>query len=633
MRHDASGGVGVGRSLVGIMNDGEYPWNANATFVRGNMVPGDDYSIVLWTDSPPRLSVSGSFYLGPHRNSTGTTSSVGIADDGSGAVDPVCVGRLQANGGYYNETLDGEYVAGIGATRVTWTTRQPAGQSQLKGVLLGTVYESDLGMGVVGLSTLQGERNSRVPEMDVVSVYLGDGRNKTGSVVMGGYDEALIDHSQKAVFARADETTEVFQVPLAGIGFIGTDHKQKEVYKAPAGAPKVSLNYDEYGIRLTKEMLDPILPLIGSPTFDKDLNGYVFSSGTPNVDFSLRFTIGNGTASVCVTVPGSAFLTTDPTEDNPITQRTESGKTFLRISESDSPSLGRAFLQYVYLINAPPTIQSFHLSAVRSPFPKSKSLVAASRTSISIFTAGGNNSSQDRAPAVEPMVGGIIGGIAVALVLAALSFLFVRRRRRRRQQDHPECGTRSVRLRSAPGSEGKPGTLETYGKELGVYANGTPLSMLPPRSRQSDNSADARAPSPLPAPQRVATIGKFYSGASTVDPKSPIRRAHTSTASVGRMVTPTSVEFFGNSESRKSSSSAVAMAVARKSVGTHKEIGGGSDNESSGSVFGLNAVAKEGGVLSRENRTYLDDESSSGEEQVGDEDRILGNMNRPQDAI
>src|SRR5947209_12612110 len=70
----------------------------------------------------------------------------------------------------------------------------------------------------------------------------------------------------------------------------------------------------------------------------------------------------------------------------------------------------------------------------------------------------------------------------------------------------------------------------------------------------------------------------------------PTRRS--SDLSIGRMVTPTSVEFLGNSlESRKSSSSAVAMAAARRSVGTTKEVGEGgggrSGSESSTSVFGL----------------------------------------------
>ena len=55
--------------------------------------------------------------------------------------------------------------------------------------------------------------------MDVVSLYLGS-EGVHGSVIMGGFDEGLIDHSHKAVFSNVNVNFERFDMAIAAVKYI-----------------------------------------------------------------------------------------------------------------------------------------------------------------------------------------------------------------------------------------------------------------------------------------------------------------------------------------------------------------------------------------------------------------------------
>lgn len=562
----------------------------------------------------------------------------------------------------------------MGSTSLSWADGVNSA-FQLPEMPINLVWQSTLGMGMVGLNVLQRARNSRIPEMDVVALNLGTDEN-TGSVVMGGYDDALINHGQKTIFSKTD--TGDFEVVVTDITYIGSMEKTIVSTSASSSESKITLAYDSPNIQLSPETLKILLPMIGSPTFDGDLNGYVYS-GTPQTDYFLRFTLKNGTMSASIIVPASSLLTTDTSTDNPLTSRTESGRTYLRLSPSSDghPAyLGRAFLQHVYLINAPPTINKFHISAIPSPAPKTKLLVAASRASISIFNA--TPSSKNDKPAIGPMVGGILGGLAV-LIGGITACIWIQRKRRL----NPLQSGSKLTVRFA---EDKNSSIPSYDPEKGLgfskrsgggdsktlTTSMTSLSRdkssftLPPekspeppvkdpelvrrlsqqstaKRRQSENSTVARVFMGPYSPQiddiqelkqemhlqRTATVGRFYSAGRVAKVESPTlqrperaktTRSHVRTASIGRICTPTSVEFSpmasrrgsmktvgsgdGHMKSGSADSSDKEEMVIKEEEENNKgkskmrwsNSTGTTDAEGSddSSVFGLNAVAKDG---------------------------------------
>lgn len=678
--------------LEDIINDGEYPWDARSTFMQHNLTAASDYSLMLWTQDPPRQSISGYFSLGP--------TSSNITSDNEAINDPEksnsCLTYLRSNGGYYNQTEDEDFNIGVliaanvsdqntayevenlavGSTSLSWSSWSAGSNSafQLKGLPINLIWQTTLGVGIVGLNLLQRARNSRIPEMDVISLNLGTGGN-TGSVIMGGYDNALIDHNQKTIFSKTN--TGDFEVSLTEITYIGSSEKPVISNSASSGESRIALAYDSHNIQLSPEVLKVLLPLIGSPTFDESLNGYVYS-GAPRIDYSLRFTLKNDIGSASIIVPAASLLVTDTSSDNPLTPRIESGRTYLRLSPSSSSHptyLGRAFLQHVYVINAPPTINKFLISAIPSPFPKTRLPIPASRASISIFST---TPSSDNKPAVGPMVGGILGGLAVIIGVIA-AWIWIQRRKRRHMPSR-SSGKLTVRF-----DENKNSSIPSYDheKNVGFSQNSggdsktTTTSMssfprdantffLPPTSpeppvkdpelirrlsqqtamkrRQSENSTVARVFMGPYSPQvddigelkqemnlqRTATVGKFYSAGRVAKVESPTLRgperakttkSHVRTASIGRICTPTSVEFSPIASRRGSmrtvgsgdghvksgsvdSSDKEEMVIKEEEEKNHKGKGKmrwsnstkTTDTEESddSSVFGLNAVTKDG---------------------------------------
>lgn len=685
-----------------MLNDGEYPWDARTTFEDGNLEAASDYSLMLWTESPPRQSISGYFSLGPSKDNI--TDDSEPTRNSQEALD--CLDYLQSNGGYYNQSGDADFRVdiltqeslnnpatgfkmeniAIGSTTLSWSigTTSPS-QFQMKGLPINLIWQSTLGMGMVGLNILQKFRRSKIPEMDVVALDLGTNK-ETGSVVMGGYDDALINHNQKVTFSKA--RAEDLSVICSEVTYIYSSGQETVISGAESQTESTfPLAYDSPNIQLPREVLSYLLPLIGSPNFDEGLNGYVYPN-TPRTDFSLRFTLGNGTSSASITIPASSLLASDTPEDNPLTLRTESGRTYLRLSPASDSSpahLGRAFLQHAYVVNAPSTINRFLISAIPSPRPSTKSLVAASRSSITMFNS---TPSRNDKPAIGPMVGGILGGIAVIFGGIATWIFIVRRRRAR-------APSRTTTVRFADTDQHSPAplsydyekesktattSLSSFSRDIGMFPKKAPQE-LPvedrellrglemQRRRQSEGSTVARVFMGPYSPrvddieevaaetqlQRTATVGRVYSGRRVAKvegspPQKPERaktkspggngRSHVRTASIGRICTPTSVEFPGSRRNSMRTTGSKDLLKGertsdeedvikeeeneggkRKDVRWSKPTGGrnrkGDDDADSdiSSVFGLDAVTKDGlefltSTPAPDEKSHLDDDSS-----------------------
>jgi hypothetical protein len=363
-----------------------------------------------------------------------------------------CLAYMASNGGYYNQSLDPAFQktdwyqdsfddaytgweivnTGAGSTTLSFEAQgesSPVSSVYFNGTNMDLISSSTLGMGMFSLSMLQAARNATVIEMNVIALNLGTD-TQTGSVVLGGYDDALIDKDQRAVFVKSSDLQHAFHASMTKL-IVDGDAETTILDDTWNNAADVILTYDDFGLCLSQALIDSLLPLIGNPSFDEDVNGYVYD-GEPNTDYTLTFGLHNGTTEVMIEVPASALIVTQSSEDNPMTTRNETGKTYLQIRPTSDGSttgqyLGRSFLQYVYIIDSPSTINKFHLSAVRES--SEKQLIAASKSSISIFD--GTVSSSSTGYRLGPMIGGIVGGVGFLAVAAIGCFWFIRRRNRR----------------------------------------------------------------------------------------------------------------------------------------------------------------------------------------------------------
>ncbi|KAA8914474.1 hypothetical protein FN846DRAFT_926353 [Sphaerosporella brunnea] len=405
---------------------------------------------MLWSDLPPRRSISGYFTM---------RKTVGDGKDAVASTTPVtnierqksCLTFLASNGGYYNQSLDpafqrsdfftasftdaytGWAVAntGEGSTTLSFEAQGESGPTSkvyFNQTSMDLISSSTLGTGMLSLGMLQAARNVAVIEMNVMALNLGT-EEQTGSVVLGGYDEALIDPTQRAVFPKAAELPRAFHAYMTKVVFDGGSQKVL-LNEDPGLAADVDLRYDDYGLRLSQELIDTLLPLIGNPTYDEDVKGYVYN-GEPKLDYSLTFGLSNGTSEVMIKVPASSLIMTQSPHDNPLTPLNETGKTFLQIRPTTNGTsdqyLGRSFMRHVYIIDSPSTLEKFHLSAVRQS--SGKKLIAASKSSISIFDGDYSIPSSD-GYRLGPIIGGIVGGIGFLIAAAIGCFWFIRRRNR-----------------------------------------------------------------------------------------------------------------------------------------------------------------------------------------------------------
>jgi len=454
--------VSANTRLANISNDGEYPWNAAVTFHNAKLKNGSDYSLMLWSDNPPRRSISGYFTLrttpGGDKDSN-TDVAVSAADL---ARQKKCLEYLASNRGSYNYSLDsdfrrGEYYMefyknsnttwqihndGVGTTTLSFDGYNASGDKSAQhfsSASMDLVSHSTLGKGMFSLNMLQAARNAEVVEMNIVALNLGT-EGHPGSVVLGGYDDALIDTKQRAVFPKGTDLPNAFHASMTKLSFVAGDSTTvilDERTNADSVAD-VGLAYDDYAIRLSQGIIDSLLPLIGNPEFDKGSNIYVYRD-EPKTDYTLNFGLNNGSVEMTVKVPGSSLVVTESSNDNPLTSRNETGRTYLRITPTPDGSskgqyLGRSFLQHIYIIDSPSVIGRFHLSALPSPLPDKKNLIAASPASITIFAGKFSSQSADSgSPRIGPMVGGIAGGILILGAGAYGCFFLARRRNRRRK--------------------------------------------------------------------------------------------------------------------------------------------------------------------------------------------------------
>jgi hypothetical protein len=425
------------------------------TLSGANLENERDYSLMLFINSPP-LSISSALFT--IRSASGGLDLAKLplpTPDFHKTMQ--CLISMGSHGGSYNDSADPDFTRGnyyqqapqlqsktkldiiTSGTGTTKLSFQSYGadvgrktQTVLDKINLDLITESYLGMGILSLNMMQAARELDV-EMNVIALNLGT-EGHPGSVVLGGYDDALVNHEQSAVFDKGSDLSNVYKVSFLGLSFRGRD-KEVTLFNRTAGAATdATLVYDAPGIRLSKAIIDSILPLVGNPVLDEGLNAYVYD-GIPNTDFTLTFKIHNGTVPVNVTIPGSALVTTDTAEDNPLTSVNETGKTYLRIAPtvagtSDAIYLGRCFLQHVYIIDSPPNIGKFHLSAVTDPLPTIKNLIPASPSSLSIFGIAAPQSVSQ--PRVGAIAGGVCGGVFFLLGMSYVCHNFLNRKNWRR---------------------------------------------------------------------------------------------------------------------------------------------------------------------------------------------------------
>ena len=448
----------------GIEDDGSYPWDITATFEDADIsldtIDAKDYSIMMSTEEGGiKSAISGFFTLkkkksDSDKDTSGSGGSTELAQVSDAAGKQQCLDYLKAHGGYYNQTEDRGFRRGNSFTSTyesdgtSWTiSNSGAGSStiliqgkddtggdanaEFPGADLDMITQTSVGMGTISLTSLQLGRKASVTDMNVVSLNLGTD-DHAGSIVFGGYDENLIDVDQSAIFTKQpDDTKGSFRVYLESIK---VKDKAAVTY---AEHLEIALAYDSNGLRLPQDTIDKLLPTIGDPKFDEDVNGYIYSGSAPS-DSTISFTLHNGTTPVLVEMPLSALMFTETEEDNPLTARKENGITYLRLQptgEGAGAYLGRSFLRHIYLVNSPAKIQKFHINAIPSDLSKDKSLVAASPASNAIFQGVLNISSSSSSPQVGPMVGGIVGGLAVLLIAGSLWWWVIKRRRRQQSED------------------------------------------------------------------------------------------------------------------------------------------------------------------------------------------------------
>ncbi|KAG0632748.1 hypothetical protein HOY80DRAFT_1067041 [Tuber brumale] len=196
--------------------------------------------------------------------------------------------------------------------------------SRWGGLPVGIVYKGVLEYGMVGLSALQRARNSQVPEMSIVSLCLSS-EGVNGSMAIVGFGEGLIDHGDKTVFSKANVNSEGFDVAVTSVMYIGGwgRGKETEVHKSITGGTDVALLYNSSQLRLPLDMPTPLLPLLGSSSYDKGMNRYVYT-GIPPADYTLHVILSNETPTVVVSIPTTSPITTDESTDHTLMSQHQS---------------------------------------------------------------------------------------------------------------------------------------------------------------------------------------------------------------------------------------------------------------------------------------------------------------------
>ena len=427
---------------------------------------------MLFADSPPRRSYSSTFMLqATTMNSRRLLLKRSPSPMNSNSF-AACINSLSQNGGAYNSTEDNSFKQGpisrlsrmlngtasdwdvtiyeAGSTSATLITESMEGHraenTSIADLGLNLITNITIGTGVIALSELEMNRNG-----SVVGLYLGH-NDSPGHVVMGGYNAALIDSEQgSVVYGKQEDMAGQFEVHLAEISYISGNGGEgpaatTDSLSIPIGKIPLRLSYGSPTILLPEAILAKLLPYLGSPQYDEEVNGYVYSA-TAETDYSLMFTLASNTSEgiARITVPASSLLVREPTIDNPLTgEAIESGREYLlfaplRASNSDTGIgyLGRAFLKHIYMVDDR-HLKRFFIGAVNITAAASKitnvtsdsselmlstpvNISPVSETSTPPDNTNGNKNSTTKL--VGSILGGLIGGIAI-LWLIALLFYF-----------------------------------------------------------------------------------------------------------------------------------------------------------------------------------------------------------------
>ena len=471
---------------MGITNNGVFEWNAAKTKMEQNIGDDVEVSLMLWTDNPPQRSYSPTFTMREFNDTIGTKRLARrqvYSPPGSKAYSQ-CVAYLLDNGGVYNYTEDknlrldvnsdgvGTFqdavsgwkvkVTNTGTTNVTYQAQEIGGGGlkniTVAGMGVNLMQASTQGMGIAALSEIQRMRNKQA-ETNVVAVYLGSG-DVAGHVVMGGHDKALIDQAQgSSVFEKQNFLDGRFEVQLVGITYIpdglegrSLEARGTEGVAVSMNTTQLCLSFNSPTIYLPDVILKDLLPHLGAPVYSKELNGYLYEASA-KTDYSLRFTLANSTSGnfVNITIPASSLLYRQTTNDNPLTNDlVESGREFLLIaplgaSSGGIGSLGRAFLQHVYIVDDS-HLGKFFISAINTTAINegSSSVIAGSvglmnRDSAAADPSPGASNLPSRSDVghnsgssiVGAVLGSVIGGIAILWLI--FLFFYLRQRRARSQ--------------------------------------------------------------------------------------------------------------------------------------------------------------------------------------------------------
>jgi hypothetical protein len=358
----------------------------------------------------------------------------------------LCWSGAADTGGMYNERKDSSYVKSqqtvfgqgvedpslnafmeAGSTKFSWS----AGGSQTFSdtpVTVDLFTANSLGMGSIALNTFLAGKNAlnmpNQPTVDVISIFTGNSKS-AGYVVMGGYDDNMIDHQNMGVFSTSQQDS--FSLTLQGVTFVpnggsGTGtaghkhrrsishvhhgHVQRQAKSSDAATSSSSsgsagsspstpsildfqqtplnIDYDATDIRLPAPILDQVLKLLNNPTYNSDVNGYTATNPGALLNSALAFTFMNGSSPdsvINVTMPLSSLWVTDPDVDNPLTARVENGTSYFALSplgKTDTTGhLGRPFVKHIYMTNDLKG-GKFHLSGTSgaSGSPGSQKLIA-----------------------------------------------------------------------------------------------------------------------------------------------------------------------------------------------------------------------------------------------------------------
>lgn len=456
-----------------------------------------------------------------------------------------CLDFLRYHGGYYNDTADLEYVPreavsgfyssrnlswivnveGGGSTNVSWepllTQLEPgSGEAyyfNMSDVPIAKFTQATEGMGAVGLAALQKRRTaqsnsgslaskSRSIAENVVGLYLGID-DTAGSVVMGGYNNALVDRDRSLVYDRIGEELYV-EMPKVRFNGNGKSTKKEDAFDIQYSRQGVQLSYVNPGIRLPRKILDTILPKVGNPMYDDNIGYYVYSSDPP-LDWSLTLTFRNETRDFQFEVPATSLLATVVDENNPLSTTVENGQTILRLTptlygDEEGAYLGRSVLKHLYVVDDN-SLGKFLVSAANmtAAMKRERNVVTGSYMLIA-----GNSVTQLRTDKnIGPILGGSLGGAALLAVIAAgVAFLVARRRSAQEANRFNANGATKIRSNSPE----PPADPEKNYHELSARSRGDPAY----GSFMSGKALEAAFPLPPDTAPSSATNETFESSIS-----------------------------------------------------------------------------------------------------------------------